>query len=227
MAGTRRLDTGLLVVERASARTVHGTPATLVLLHGFGKYHGQLLDLWSTMDTDYPVVAIQPSFRIGPGAYRWFGYEDLPDGTVAIDEDEERHSRQTLVSFLDARRRDDPDRRLYLFGHSQGGMMALSVALLRPDLVDGCAVVNGRVLPETLALLAGRPDLRGMPVFVGHGAADPVVPVAKGRRARDLLASLGARLVYREYAGGHDLVPDMVADVVDWLRAARHAGGAG
>ena len=103
--------------------------------------------------------------------------------------------------------------------------MALSVALLRPDLVEGCAVVNARILPETLALLPSSPDLGGMPVFVGHGVADPVFPVANGRRARDLLTRLGAKVVYHEYRGAHELTSDMVIDVADWLRATRRDGG--
>ena len=214
-----RLDAGLAVVERTPARATGGPVATLVLLHGFGKYHGHLLDLWPELDVGCSVVAVQAGFRIGPTAYRWFAYEDRPDGSVAIAKQEERRSRQALISFLDARRRDEPDRPLFLFGHSQGGMMALSVVLLRPGLIDGCAVLNARILPETLALRPDRPDLDGMPVFVGHGTADAVVRLDQGRSARDALNSMGARLEYREYRGGHELTAEMVADVAEWLRS--------
>jgi phospholipase/carboxylesterase len=211
------------MAERACAKATNGSAATLVLLHGYGKYHGQLLDLWSKFDVDYSVVALRASFRIGPGAYRWFDYEDLPDGSVVIARSEERHSWEALESFLHASRYDDPDQKVFLFGHSQGGMMAFSVALLRPDLIDGCAVVNGRILPEALARLPSRPDLAGMPIFVGHGVVDPIVTVANGRRTRDLLTRMGARLVYREYHDGHDLTASVIADVVDWLQTARKA----
>jgi phospholipase/carboxylesterase len=213
-----RPDTGLEVFERASARRADDPSATLVLLHGFGKYHGHLLDLWPEQDAGCSVVAVQAGFRIGPAAYRWFAYEDLPDGGVAIAREEERRSRQALISFLDARRRDEPGRRLFLFGHSQGGMMALSVALLRPSLIGGCAVLNGRILPETLDLLPAGPDLGGMPVFVGHGTADAVVKVDRGRAARDALKDMGASLTYREYRGAHEVTLDMVTDVAAWLR---------
>lgn len=229
MDSIRRMAGGLSVVERAQDRAARGVPATLVLLHGFGKYYGHLLDLWSKLDVECPVVAVQAGFRIGPSAYRWFAYEDRPDGSVAIATDEERCSREALVSYLDARRMQDPEQQLFLFGHSQGGMMALSVAFLRPDIVDGCAVLNSRILPETWKLLPARPDLGGMPVFVGHGVADAVVRVEKGRRARDTLAGHGAKLTYREYDSAHEISLDMVTDVAEWLRMhlpERHAGGA-
>jgi phospholipase/carboxylesterase len=213
----RRLDTGLIVAERAPART-GGPAATLVLLHGFGKYHGHLLDLLPELDIDCCVVAVQAGFRIGPAAYRWFAYEDLPGGSVAIAADEERRSREALISFLDQRHTDQPGRQLFLFGHSQGGMMALSVVLLRPDLVCGCAVVNGRILPEILSLLPDRADLSGLPVFLGHSTADVIVDVDRGRSARDTLTSMGAALSYREYHGTHEITADMVADAVQWLQ---------
>jgi phospholipase/carboxylesterase len=223
--GVRRLAGGLTAAERDPAPSARGLAATLVLLHGFGKYHGHLLDLLPAdplpgLDAGCRVVAVQAGFRLGPGAYRWFAYEDRPDGSVAIAGGEERHSREALIAFLDGRRSEEPGRPLFLFGHSQGGMMALSVALLRPGLVSGCAVVDARILPETLALLTDPPDLGGMPVFVGHGARDPVVPVDRGRRARDALSKMGARLTYREYPAGHEVTPGMVADVTGWLGAA-------
>lgn len=218
MSGARHLEEGLAIAERAPARAAGGPSATLVLLHGFGRYHGHLLDLWPDLDIDCSVVAVRAGFRMGPAAYRWFAYEDLPDGSVAIAGEEERRSRKALVSFLDTRRRDEPDRPLFLFGHSQGGMMALSVALLRPALIGGCAVLNARILPETLALRPDRPDLDGMPVFVGHGIADQVVKPDRGRSARDVLDGMGARLTYREYRAGHEVTSEMVADVADWLQ---------
>jgi phospholipase/carboxylesterase len=207
-------EAGLSVVEHDTV----GLPVRLVLLHGFGRYHGHLLDLWSGLDVACPVAAVQAGFRIGPGAYRWFAYEDRPDGSVTIDTDEERRSRVALLAYLDALRGREPRRRLFLLGHSQGGMMALSVALLRPGLVAGCAVLNARILPETLRLLPASPELSGLPVFVGHGRADAVVPVAKGRSARDALTRMGAEVAYREYDGDHEVTVEMVAEVADWLR---------
>jgi phospholipase/carboxylesterase len=218
VSGVRRLGTGLVIAERAPARAAGGPMATLVLLHGFGRYHGHLLDLWPELDIDCSVVAVQAGFRMGPGAYRWFAYQDLPDGSVAIASDEERRSRKALICFLDTRRRDEPDRPVFLFGHSQGGMMALSVALLRPGLIGGCAVLNARILPETLALRPDRPYLDGMPVFVGHGTSDAVVRLDRGRSAREVLNGMGARLTYREYRAGHEVTSEMVADVADWVR---------
>ncbi|MFI9503886.1 alpha/beta hydrolase [Nocardia sp. NPDC052566] len=223
MPAVRRLDTGLAIAERADDHAASDSAAALVLLHGFGRYHGHLLDLWPRTGIDWSVVAVRAAFRMGPSVYRWFAYEDRPDGTVAIAREEEQRSRYALIAYLDQRHRDEPDRPLFLFGHSQGGMMALSIALLRPDLIHGCAVINGRILPETLALLPNRPDLARLPVFVGHGISDATITIDRGRNARDALESMGARLTYREYRGGHDVTPDMAADVMAWLRTTLEA----
>jgi phospholipase/carboxylesterase len=204
--------TDLTVVPGPPART---SRATVILLHGYGRYPGQLLDMWP--DTGCAVLAAQAGFRIGPGAYRWFDYADQADGTVVIDRDEERSSWDSLVRFLGTL--DGP---VYLVGHSQGGMMALSILLLRPDLINGCAVLNARILPEALERQPDGVALDGVPVFVGHSLGDMVVPVHKGRITRESLARAGAALTYREYQGDHELTAEMVADIARWLDGAVH-----
>jgi len=50
------------------------------------------------------------------------------------------------------------------------------------------------------------------------GQYDPVLPVHHGRAARDQLATLPVDLTYREYAMGHEVTPESLADVVAWLQ---------
>lgn len=234
MPATHRVAGELLVVAGPRAETA---ASTLVLLHGRGEYHGQVLDLWSSADVDcgpddrgladWGLVALQAGFRIGPASYRWFGYLEESGEVLAVEPGEERQSWDALVDFLEVRRATDPGRPIRLFGHSQGGMMAASIALLRPDLIDGCAVVNARVLPEALARISGELRLAGLPVFVAHALADDVVPVAHGRRTCELFTRAGADVVHREYRGGHALTSDMVVDAAAWLRTSSSAIGAG
>ena len=55
------------------------------------------------------------------------------------------------------------------------------------------------------------------PVSIGHGTLDPVIGVEWGRRARSLLESAGAEVLYRETAMGHQIDPAFVREVADWL----------
>lgn len=188
---------------------------TLVLLHGYGKTRNHLFDRVQDADQRLTILGLQAPMRIGPGAYRWFDYTRHPDSTITIDAAEEASSHATLVAFLAALRASSKTP-LFLLGHSQGGMMALGVALARPDLVEGCAVVNARVLPQALARI-GDGGACSTSFFVGHGLDDETVPVVRGRAVRDTLARLGAAPCYREYAAGHDVTAGMLADVSAWL----------
>lgn len=208
---------GLSYVHRTGAGSFGGRDATLVILHGFGKHSHHLFDLAADFDRRLSLVGLRAPMRIGPGAYRWFDYERSSDGTVVIDEDEESLSFKALISFLEACHSRGGDRGIYLLGHSQGAMMSLSAALSRPDLVDGCAVLNGRIHSQALLRMAARSSISAMPFFVGHGVQDTTIAVEQGRATRDRLAALGVELEYREYPSGHDVTPEMLSDVSDWL----------
>lgn len=219
----RRPGEHLSYLQRAAGETAEGRSATLVLLHGFGKYQGHLYDLATEIDARFAIFALQAPFRIGPGAYRWFNYERAKNGVIVIDEREEQHSLDALLSFLKQHRSSEPDRELYLFGHSQGAMMSLSAALIRSELVDGCAVLNGRILPQTFSRLTNDRAVCGMPFFVGHGLHDATVTIENGRATRDRLSSMGAALEYHEYASGHDVTEQMISEVAGWLARTREA----
>jgi phospholipase/carboxylesterase len=50
-----------------------------------------------------------------------------------------------------------------------------------------------------------------------HGRADPVVPVAFGREAREVLGGLGLAIDYREYPIGHEVSEESLRDLCEWL----------
>jgi phospholipase/carboxylesterase len=90
----------------------------------------------------------------------------------------------------------------------------------------------GRDRPRPRALLAFSgfvPTVEGfeldldpplLPVAIGHGTYDQVIPVEWGRRARDLLTESGADVLYREYPLPHAVDPGFLAELQPWLASA-------
>ncbi|HEV7369722.1 alpha/beta hydrolase [Arenibaculum sp.] len=223
---------GLSYVTREPARTDAADAPVLLLLHGFATYENHLLDLTQGFDPRLSVVAVRAPLRIGPGAYRWFYFDLVPGEAPRINADEEAQSLRTLTAFVEALAARHAPKRLYLLGHSQGGTMALSIALTRPSLIAGCANVNGRILPKIAAALPPPEALTGLPFFMGHGTENPIVPIAVGRRMRARLEELGVDLTHREYPIGHEISAEALADVSEWLSAkldeeGRSAGRSG
>jgi phospholipase/carboxylesterase len=57
------------------------------------------------------------------------------------------------------------------------------------------------------------------PVAIGHGTLDPVIEVEWGRRARELLERASAEVLYRETPMFHQIDPEFVRELADWLRS--------
>lgn len=200
--------------------TVHGDgpPPLLLLLHGVGSHEGDLMGLAPYLDGRAFVVSARAPFTLAPGMYAWFQVALDPDNPL-INPEQAETSRQILIRFVDeltAAYGTDPSR-VFLLGFSQGAIMSLSVLLTQPDKVAGIVAMSGRILPEVLPQMASPEAMRGIPVLVVHGIHDPVLPVQHGRASRDRLATLPVDLTYREYAMGHEVSAESLADVVTWL----------
>jgi phospholipase/carboxylesterase len=111
-------------------------------------------------------------------------------------------------------------RQIVLAGFSQGGAMALHTGLRHPERLAGIMALSCALpLADTVAAEAS-PTNREVPIFMAHGTQDPLIPLARGARARDLLRQLGYRVEWREYPMPHAVCPEEIRDISAWLRAA-------
>ena len=101
--------------------------------------------------------------------------------------------------------------RVYLLGVGDGAAAAYRVGLALRDRVAGVVALNG-VPPGNRARAAS-----GLRVFVGHGASNPLVPVAAARRAARTLHAAGAEVRFAAYPTTHRVHDDMLRDVNRWL----------
>src|SRR5688572_6883491 len=80
--------------------------------------------------------------------------------------------------------------RVVLAGFSQGGAIALHVALRERRALAGVIALS-TYLPVASTLAAeGSAANAGIPIFMAHGTADAVVPLAFGESSRAMLAAL-------------------------------------
>lgn len=161
----------------------------------------------------------------GSDAMEWSGVFSVFDelGLVVLAVDSRRQSWDLRyggfgadVSFIDlalARVFDgcniDPDR-MAISGFSDGASYALSLGL-----------TNGAFFTHVLAFSPGFIDTgerRGEPaVFLAHGTADTILPVSFTRNLATRLRNDGYEVVFREFAGGHEVPEDVAAAGYAWL----------
>jgi phospholipase/carboxylesterase len=197
-----------------------GTPPLLVMLHGIGADENDLLSLADHVDPRFLVVSLRAP-RPYHGGWAWFQIDWRPDGSVVPDVAQARATLADLVGWLGAapaRLGTDPQR-VYLLGFSQGAMMSLGVLRAAPERLAGVVALSGLRVDELVVTPAAPDAMARVPVFVGHGTRDDVLPVANGRAIREALAPRVRDFTYREYAVAHGIGADEVADVATWLTA--------
>ena len=192
----------------------------LVLLHGRGANELDLLPLADALDPRLFVVAVRAPLTLAQG-FEWYrlleiGRAEPTSFAAGFD------ALQRFLADLPRRYPIDPAR-IFTLGFSQGSVMAGSTFLARPDAVAGTIMLSG-YLPLSQGIPIDESSLAGRPVFVGHGTADPLIPIQWGRQVRDFFSRVGAHLTYHEYPITHYVDTDELEDVSAWL-GARVGGG--
>ena len=205
---------------------VSETYALLVLLHGRGADAHDLLPLANELGRDdLLVVAPQAPYAL-PGpfgmGYAWYDMHDIGDPDPVTFEPSLARLREFLGAVIAGHPVDA--QRVFLLGFSQGAVMSLATAIIDPRRLAGVVALSG-YLPEAVIGAAGG-SLDDLPIFIGHGNADPLIPVTEGHKARDVLIANGADVTYREYSTAHRIAPEELDDIREWLGAQLDAAPA-
>jgi phospholipase/carboxylesterase len=107
---------------------------------------------------------------------------------------------------------------IMLAGFSQGCAIALQTGLRHPEKLAGLLCLSGYV-PINASLAAERhASNQATPIFMAHGRADPVIPIDRAEKSRDLLQTLGYQLEWHEYMMEHSVCAEEIDDVSAWLK---------
>lgn len=108
--------------------------------------------------------------------------------------------------------------RIVVAGFSQGGALALHTGLRHDTRLAGVMALSSYLpLRDTLAAEASSAN-RGLPIFMAHGSADPVVPPALGEGSRDLLEAAGYTVAWHGYNMQHQVCLEEIHAIGAWLR---------
>jgi phospholipase/carboxylesterase len=210
-----------------------GTPAaTIIVLHGLGADGTDFQPLADEMDLAAvgPVRWVLPRAPVRPvtlnNGYRmraWYdilGSELERAGAKREDEAGLRESFGLVQRLIDREiAQGVPAQRIVLAGFSQGCAVALGAGLRYPQRLAGLAGLSG-YLPLADATARERHTANvGVPIFLGHGTRDAVVPHARGVASRDALSTLGYRVEWHEYPMEHSVSLEEIADFNRWLQA--------
>ena len=192
-----------------------GTPSqTLVLLHGYGADEHDLLSLGHQLDPGFRVVSLAAPLTLPWGGRAWY---QLTQQGSSFGWDPAEVSRATALALAEVeaigREAGAPP---LLLGFSQGAGIALAVALRKPAAVRGVLALSA-VPPDRGGVSSGAGASKGLPIFLGHGTRDPLLPIAAAHHSRALLEEAGCDVTFREYPMAHEISASELGDARTFL----------
>jgi phospholipase/carboxylesterase len=110
-----------------------------------------------------------------------------------------------------------PSERVILAGFSQGGAIVLAGGVRHASKLAGIIALSTYLpLDATTATERSAANL-GLPIFMGHGGFDPVVPQQLGLMSRDVLVKLGYEVAWHSYPMAHQVCPPEISDLSAWI----------
>jgi phospholipase/carboxylesterase len=108
--------------------------------------------------------------------------------------------------------------RVILAGFSQGGAIAMHLALRYPHRLAGLVALSTYLLNASRAPAEAHALNQGLPIFIGHGTMDPLVPFSMGESAAHALRSWGYAVDWHTYPIAHSVSPEEIGHIAAWLR---------
>ena len=104
-----------------------------------------------------------------------------------------------------------------LAGFSQGGVIALQLGLSMRKKIAGIMALSTYVHDHEN--LESRLDFANLdtPIFMAHGISDPMIPITRAITSREALLGFNYSVTWHEYAMGHQVCPQEIADIAAWL----------
>ena len=194
----------------------------IVALHGLGGTEDSFFDGYDKL---LPKLAEAHGYIVAaPLGYRVDGFYGWGVGSPPADAARRRTaelSEQDVMQVLQRVKQlyKIDESRIYLMGHSMGGIGTWLIAPKYPDIWAAIAPLSGQGAPATLE------RIRHIPEIIVHGDADPTVNVSGSRNMVAKLKALGAEYKYIEVPGGlhSDVVAPNLGAVIEFFDAHKKA----
>ncbi|HSS70443.1 MAG TPA: alpha/beta fold hydrolase [Casimicrobiaceae bacterium] len=217
------------ILPSIELETALGVDASVIWLHGLGADGSDFVPIVPELGLppSQPVRFIFPHAPVRPvtinNGFRMRAWYDIAAADLTNRADlvgvRESHA---LIEALIAREkaRGVPAARIVLAGFSQGGAIALYTGVRHAERLAGIiALSTYLVAADKLASEASAAN-RGLPIFMAHGTADPVVRPEWGEASRRALEAAGYPVEWHLYGMPHSVCMEEVTAIGEWIRRA-------
>jgi len=195
---------------------------TVIWLHGLGADASDFEPIVPLLQLRQPVRFVFPNAPTRPvtinGGMKMRAWYDIDPRSPLSGDADIRVSAADIERLIEREgERGVAPRRVVLAGFSQGGVIALHLGLRHAAGVAGIMALSTYLHdPEHLTDEVSFASI-DVPIFMAHGLMDPMIPITRAVASRETLSGLGYRVEWREYGMGHQVCPQEINDIGQWL----------
>ncbi|KAI6207967.1 Abhydrolase-2 domain-containing protein [Aphelenchoides besseyi] len=214
------------VIGRSPFETsAHGEhKGTIIFLHGLGDQGDGWSQILSRILNKQHMKVICPNAGTRPVTLN-FGMQmpawyDLKGLSPSAAEDVEGINAATSYVHSLIKKEIDAGinpKQIAVGGFSMGGALAIHAALTYPERI-GSVVGLSSFLLQRDAIEAACTKNKDIPVFLGHGTNDMLVPLTFGQLTADKIKQFNPNVEFHTYPVDHSTSEKEIADVADFLK---------
>ena len=209
-------------LECLQRETADNPTASVIWLHGLGADATDFEPMVPMLDIQASVRFIFPNAPIRPvtinGGMEMRAWYDIDPGAPLAGGEDIKNSVAAIRSIVaEEIAAGIPSERIALAGFSQGGVIALELGLSHNQPLAGIMALSTYLHDhEQITERIGLANVE-TPIFMAHGLSDPVIPITRAITSREALIGLNYRVVWHEYAMGHQVCPQEITHISQWL----------
>jgi phospholipase/carboxylesterase len=195
---------------------------TVIWMHGLGADASDFEPIVPLLELARPIRFVFPNAPVRPvtinAGMKMRAWYDIDPGAPLSGDREIRESAASIERLIEREgERGIPAKRIVLAGFSQGGVIALHLGLRHAAGIGGIMALSTYLHdPEHLTDEVSFAGIDA-PIFMAHGLMDPMIPIGRAVTSREALRQLGYQVEWREYSMGHQVCPEEIKDIAEWL----------
>lgn len=198
---------------------------SIIWMHGLGADGNDFVPIVKELDLN-GCPAIRFVFPNAPhipvsvnGGVVMPAWYDIRSADIVNREDEAGlRASQAAIEELIQIEHTNGAKKIILAGFSQGCAMTLQAGLRQTTPLAGLLCLSG-YLPLHQSIEKERhSSSQNIPIFMAHGTADPVIPIARAQHSRDALTQLGYHIEWHQYNMPHSVCIEEIIDIGHWLK---------
>jgi phospholipase/carboxylesterase len=210
------------LLECLETETGDNPVGTVIWMHGLGADASDFEPIVPMLQLEQPLRFVFPNAPIRPitinGGAEMRGWYDIDPGAPLAGTEDIDSSAQDIAALV-AREVDRgmAAADIVLAGFSQGGVIALQLGLSHQQRLRGIMGLSTYLHDQEN--IAARLDFANVdtPILMAHGISDQMIPITRAITSREALKSLNYSVEWHEYAMGHQVCPQEIADIASWL----------